>query len=217
MKWGQYLSCFDDTEYLSNFKLSSFFEVVGDSLLLCMFEKQQKMKPLKTDFFCCCCFWFKASCTMSLAVILQGWRPENSSVGAVIWCILPSFLSLVVLTRRCYMYRQGRDARKWLRDVSPATSTGVIKPARLICVSGCSLVGRQSTLCPSSEHRIDVTGVTWWGQVCFILLILLMQGAWQTPLSSLNALICRPKYCFPISWFPFSPPLFLSFSTVAFS
>lgn len=59
------------------------------------------------------------------------------------------------------MYRQGRDARKWLRDVSPATSTAVVKPARLICVSGCSLVGRQSTLCPNSpEHRIDVTGVT---------------------------------------------------------
>lgn len=51
MKRGQCLSCFDDTEYLSNFKLSPFSEVVGDSLLLCMFEKQQKMKPLKTDFF----------------------------------------------------------------------------------------------------------------------------------------------------------------------
>lgn len=180
--------------------------------------KNNKNWSLWKQIFFCFCFWFKASCTMSLAVILQGWRPENSSVGAVIWCILPSFLSLVVLTRRCYMYRQCRDARKWLRDVSPATSTGVVKPARLICVSGCSLVGRQSTLCPSSpEHRIDVTGVMWWGQVCFILLILLMQGAWQPPLSSLNALICRPKYCFPISWFPFSPPLFLSFSTVAFS
>lgn len=42
MKWAQYALCVDDAERLNNFKQSFFFNVVHDSLLLCMFEKQQK-------------------------------------------------------------------------------------------------------------------------------------------------------------------------------
>lgn len=42
MKWGQYVLRLDDAENLNNFKQSFFWDVVHDSLLLRMFENQQK-------------------------------------------------------------------------------------------------------------------------------------------------------------------------------